>query len=78
VTDPAGQDAPDLVNHPPHYRLAPGVEVIALTEQLTFNRGNAVKYLARAGRKQGTSELEDLRKALWYVSREVARLEGQR
>lgn len=69
-------EAPDLVNHPPHYQLAPGVEVIDLTEHLTFCRGNAVKYLCRAGAKAGASELEDLRKAEFYVQREIARVQA--
>lgn len=65
----------DMVNHPPHYKLAKGVEVIDLTEQLDFCRGNAVKYLARAGRKgDQAQELEDLRKAQWYVDRAIAKL----
>jgi hypothetical protein len=61
--------------NPDHYRFA-GVEVIQLTEQLNFCRGNAVKYLCRAGRKAPEKELEDLRKALWYVEREITRLGG--
>ncbi|MFJ3084395.1 DUF3310 domain-containing protein [Streptomyces halstedii] len=69
----------DAVNHPPHYAdgWSNGAEVIDITENLNFNRGNAVKYLARAGKKGGPEkELEDLQKALWYVSREVERLGG--
>lgn len=66
------------VDHPAHYRLASGVEVIDLTEQLDFLRGNAVKYLARAGRKDGADELEDLRKAAWYANRAVTKLEAER
>lgn len=64
----------DPIN-PGHYRRFP-VEVIDITEHLNFNRGNAVKYLARAGEKPGADELEDLRKAAWYVNREIARIEG--
>jgi hypothetical protein len=65
----------DLINHPPHYTKFP-VEVIEITEQLDFCRGNAVKYLCRAGLKG--DELEDLRKAQWYVNRAVAKLERER
>lgn len=61
----------DQIN-PAHYRQFP-VEPIDLTEHLTFNRGNAVKYLARAGSKPGADELIDLRKAAWYVEREIRR-----
>ncbi|MGV0949443.1 MAG: DUF3310 domain-containing protein [Azonexus sp.] len=67
----------DPVNHPAHYKLANGVEVIQLTEQLNFCRGNAVKYIARAGRKDRASEIEDLLKARWYINREIERLGGQ-
>jgi hypothetical protein len=62
---------------PPHYDF-PGVQVISLTEHLNFCRGNVVKYVARAGRKSPSSELEDLRKAAWYLQREIARLESER
>lgn len=48
-----GRDARDAVNHPSHYAegWSNGAEVIDITENLNFNRGNAVKYIARAGRK---------------------------
>ncbi|MFE9442513.1 DUF3310 domain-containing protein [Streptomyces sp. NPDC006602] len=73
-SDPLGKS--DSVNHPNHYTWLPnGIEVIDLTEHMNFNRGNAVKYLARAGRKSKASELEDLKKARWYIHREIARLE---
>jgi hypothetical protein len=74
------QPLPDPVNHPTHYAQgwSRGAEVIDITENLNFNRGNAVKYLARAGAKDPARELEDLRKAAWYVAREIARLESQR
>lgn len=65
----------DRVNHPSHYTgFSNGAEVIDITENLNFNRGNAIKYLARAGRKDSASELEDLMKARWYVNREIERL----
>ena len=65
----------DSVNHPSHYtEFSNGAEVIDITENLNFNRGNAIKYLARAGHKDSASELEDLMKARWYVNREIARL----
>jgi hypothetical protein len=69
----------DLINHPSHYAdgWSNGAEVIDITEHLNFNRGNAVKYLSRAGKKGAPEkELEDLQKALWYVTREVQRLGG--
>ncbi|MEU0158997.1 DUF3310 domain-containing protein [Streptomyces sp. NPDC006261] len=69
----------DVINHPSHYAdgWSNGAEVIDIVENLNFNRGNAVKYLSRAGKKGGPEkELEDLQKALWYVTREVQRLGG--
>lgn len=69
----------DNINHPAHYTgFSNGAEVIDITENLNFNRGNAVKYLARAGAKDPAKELEDLRKAEWYVQREIARIEGEK
>jgi hypothetical protein len=63
----------DNVNHPKHYNSHPaGIECIDVVEHLPFNVGNAIKYLWRADHKNG---LEDLRKAAWYVQREIARLE---
>jgi hypothetical protein len=65
----------DLVNHPPHYGHHPsGVECITITEWYNFNVGNAIKYLWRAGRKEGADPIEDLQKAAWYVNREIERL----
>ena len=69
-------DAPDMVAQPPHYTSHPsGIECIQVTEHMNFCRGNAVKYIWRAGDKG--DEIEDLRKARWYLDREIARLEAQ-
>lgn len=66
----------DPVNRPTHYTSHPsGVECITIVEHLTFNVGNAIKYLWRAGLK-GEARLEDLKKARWYVDREIQRLIG--
>jgi hypothetical protein len=63
---------PDMVNHPPHYNAHPsGVECITIVEHLPFNIGSAIKYLWRCGLKG--DEIEDLRKAAWYVNREIER-----
>jgi hypothetical protein len=61
----------DMVNHPPHYK-AGGIETIDFIEakELGFNLGNAVKYITRSELK-GT-KVEDLRKAVWYLEREIA------
>tara|TARA_R100000231_G_scaffold41281_5_gene36100 strand:- start:11909 stop:12157 length:249 start_codon:yes stop_codon:yes gene_type:complete len=66
----------DMVNYPPHYRSHPsGVEVIEITEHLNFCLGNAVKYILRSDYKD--SKLQDLKKAQWYVSREIRRLQDK-
>jgi len=64
----------DPIN-PSHYKLG-GVEVIDAIDAwgLNFCRGNAVKYLARAGKKDPTKVIEDLRKAVWYIEHEIAEL----
>ena len=65
--------ASDAVEHPSHYTGHPsGVECIQITEHMNFCRGNAVKYIWRAGEKG--DEVEDLKKARWYIDREIARL----
>jgi hypothetical protein len=67
----------DAVNHPSHYTQYP-VEVIELTRHMTFNRGNAVKYVARAGYKGGPEkELEDIDKAIWYLIDERKLVQGK-
>lgn len=69
--------ATDPVN-PDYYKLS-GVETIQVAENLTFNAGNAVKYLVRSSRIDGVhkgNRVEDLRKARWLVDREIERLGG--
>ncbi len=64
----------DPVNAPAHYLGNPsGIECIEVTEHMSFLRGNAVKYLWRAGRKGDA--VTDLRKAVFYINREIANLE---
>ena len=60
----------DHVNSPSHYQWLP-VEAIEITELFNFNMGNALKYIIRADHKG--NPLEDLRKAAWYIEREIAR-----
>ncbi|MEJ7648574.1 MAG: DUF3310 domain-containing protein [Nakamurella sp.] len=62
--------ANDAVNHPSHYTRF-SVEIIEVTSQLSFCLGNAVKYIARAGAKDDSKEVEDLRKARFYLAREL-------
>jgi hypothetical protein len=62
--------------NPQHYRQHPsGVECIQVTRWFNFNRGNAIKYIWRAGMKN--DEIEDLEKAIWYLKDEVARMKGE-
>lgn len=65
----------DSVNHPSHYTDGK-IEVIDFIEDkgLNFHRGNAVKYIARAGKKEPAKEIEDLEKAVWYLQREIEKL----
>lgn len=62
----------ESVSHPSHYN-AGRIEVIEFIEDqaLSFSRGNAIKYVARAGKKDKTKEIEDLQKAVWYIQREI-------
>lgn len=73
----AGERANDVVNRPAHYTDGK-IEVIDFIEDkgLNFHRGNAVKYIARAGKKDPAKEVEDLKKARWYIDREIKRLES--
>lgn len=60
----------DIINHPQHYESqAIVLEPIDFYEILPFCEGNALKYCFRAGHKEGSSELEDLKKAQWYINR---------
>jgi len=63
----------DMVNHPPHYK-AGGIETIDFIEakELGYHLGNVVKYITRADHKG--NKLEDLKKAQWYLSRAIEKL----
>jgi len=64
----------DPVNRPAHYTNHPsGIECIRITEHMNFCLGNAMKYIWRAGEKGDI--VEDLKKARWYLDREIARFE---
>lgn len=66
-----------LVHYPPHYTAHPsGVETIDITEHFNFNRGNAIKYIWRAGSKG--DEIQDLEKAAFYINREIERVKKAR
>lgn len=62
----------DAVNSPSHYNQG-RIEVIEFLEDqnLNFHKANAVKYICRAGRKDPSKEIEDLRKSIWYLERNI-------
>ena len=64
------------VEHPKHYNTGK-IEVISAIEDwnLDFHLGNVVKYVARAGKKDPKKELEDLKKAVFYLQRKVENLQ---
>jgi cell shape-determining protein MreC len=71
------------VNHPKHYNEHPsGVECIEIARHYCFSIGNAIKYLWRAGLKKDASltdtekEIEDLKKAIWYIQDRINELEN--
>lgn len=69
---------PDPVEHPAHYTSHPsGVECIEITRHMSFNLGNAMKYIWRAGLKDSTKTIQDLRKAAFYIEDEIKRLNSK-
>ena len=64
------------VDHPDHYLKDSGHEVIDVIDawKLNFNLGNAIKYIARAGRKDPNKTKEDLNKAIWYIQNQINNL----
>jgi hypothetical protein len=69
----------DIVEHPPHYGGVNNVyEAIKVIEawELGFHLGNVVKYISRAGKKHNRV-LEDLKKARWYLDRQIEQMEKQ-
>ena len=76
----------DKVNHPSHYTWLKdkcGIEVIDITRHMDFCLGNSIKYILRAGHKQEVSmsnkekEIEDLKKAIWYINDRIKQLGGE-
>jgi hypothetical protein len=67
----------DMVDHPKHYTDTPfGLEVIEITRHYNFCLGNALKYILRAGKKW--DDIEDLKKAVWYLNREISDREKEK
>jgi hypothetical protein len=76
IPEREGTPQHDPVNHPSHYTQHPsGVECIDIVEHMPYNIGAAIKYLWRAGKK--AQHIEDLKKARWYIDREIQRVARQ-
>ena len=65
--------SPEKVDHPPHYGWIAGVECIDVIEHMNFCLGSAIKYIWRVDRKSTEAAVDDLRKAIWYLEREIQR-----
>ena len=67
----------DIINRLKHDNLNPyDVERIGIIEHLNFCRGSAIKYIWRAGLKE--NEIDDLKKARWFIEREIKRIENEK
>lgn len=68
-------DPPSKIDHPAHYGGDTVYEAIKVIEAwgLNFSLGSAVKYICRAGKKENEPDLDDLKKAAWYLNREIER-----
>lgn len=69
----------EMVNHPSHYQTSSGMEVIDVIEafDLGFNLGNVCKYILRCGKKSD-DEIQELKKAKWYLEREISNREKRK
>ena len=67
-----------VINHPPHYTRG-SIEVwdFVRDQQLNYHRGNAIKYICRAGFKDPSKEMEDIKKAIHYLENELSHLVSQ-
>lgn len=75
--EPSQRCNDDNVNHPSHYTTHPsGIECIDITRHHDFAIGNAIKYLWRAGLKDSDNEVQDLKKAIWYIQDKINQLGG--
>lgn len=68
----------EMIDHPSHYNDGK-IEVIDYIEDkdMNFCLGNVIKYISRAGKKDKDAEIEDIKKALWYLNRHLQRLESK-
>ena len=76
TSKPTMEPLSDPVNHPAWYTDG-SIEVIDFIEdkKLGYHLGNAVKYISRAGKKNKDTEVQDLRKAVWYINRRIEQLQ---
>lgn len=73
------KEAHDPVNHPSYYTEGKIETIDFITDKkLGFCLGNAVKYIVRAGKKDPALEVEDLKKAIWYISRQIKEIEAKK
>jgi flavin-dependent thymidylate synthase len=77
--DPVTVEKEDPVNHPSHYKMG-GIETIDFirAKGLSYNCGNAVKYITRSGHKPTADPIEDLKKAVFYLNDEIKHMEKKR
>lgn len=67
----------DTVDHPKHYNSHPsGIECIEVVRHMGFNIGNVIKYCWRAGLKDNNADIDDLKKARWYLNDEIKKREA--
>jgi len=79
------KETSDPIDHPSHYNSLPAVcsecgqtiECIDVVRHMGFNLGNVVKYVWRAGFKESSTQLEDLKKAAWYLNDLIQQLEKE-
>ena len=68
----------EKVDHPQHYNEHPaGIECITVIEAFNFNLGSVIKYCWRAGLKPGEDTISDLKKAAWYIQREIEQIKKE-
>ena len=74
---PAEEVKSKAIDHPEYYKQ--GIEAIEFIDshRLNFSLGNAIKYIVRAGLKDGEPTQEALQKAIWYLEHEIARLKDE-
>jgi len=67
----------DKVSHPDHYNWLPGIECMDVVKHFDFLLGNVLKYCWRSGKKGSESELDDLKKALYYLQEKIKLVEAE-